>query len=172
MHLSQSLFVNIMFLKNKLNTLPYPYELTILLFLLSSPKWFSNKAAKLKKVGSALTAAEALGGKQQQPKTNKEIKQKEDNSIDGGRYMPLYASINRNCIVCRINSEPNKLTQILRNSYLQIADILCSHLLSEIKIWFQACHFLQKLGLWLADPAGWPIRGLGFGRKSGVNIFH
>ena len=113
-----------MFLKNKLNTLRYPYELTILLFLLSSPKWFSNKAAKLKKVGSALTAAEALGGKQQQPKTNKEIKQKEDNSIDGGRYMPLYASINRNCIVCRINSETNKLTQILRNSYLQIADIL------------------------------------------------
>ena len=113
LHLSQSLFVNIMFLKNKLNTLPYPYELTILLFLLSSPKWFSNKAAKLKKVGSALTAAEALGGKQQQPKTNKEIKQKEDNSIDGGRYIPVYASINRNCIVilqfvCRIDSDPKK----------------------------------------------------------------
>ena len=131
------------------------------MFLLSSPKWFSNKAAKLKKVGSALTAAEALGGKQQQPKTNKEIKQKEDNSIDGGRYMPLYASINRNCIVCRINSETNKLTQILRNSYLQIADILKVVVTFYLRYRNDFKHAIshQKPGLWLADPAGQPIRG-------------
>ena len=54
-----------------------------------SPKLFSNKAAKLKKVGSALTAAEFLGEKN--PKIKKEIKnkQKEDTmeiAIDGGRY--------------------------------------------------------------------------------------